>query len=76
MIKRIGFVLMVCWALAWAYSQGVRPAVELDHSIRLWGYELRFGVLLEVAEATAPDETIAPADTLGLAATTTAAELP
>lgn len=50
MIKRIGFILLLCCGLAWAYSQGARPAVELDHSVRLWGYELRFGLLLEIAE--------------------------
>lgn len=50
MIKRIGFILLLCWGLAWAYSMGARPAVELHHSVRLWGHELRFGLLLEVTE--------------------------
>ena len=53
MIKRILFILMVCCALGFGYSKGLRPAVELNHSVQLWGYELRFELLLEALRTEA-----------------------
>ena len=85
MIKRIGFIVMVCWALSWAYSKGVRPTVELDQSIRLWGYQLRLGLLVavsevpelaDVAQPASCETGPLPADTVGLAVVPAAGELP
>ena len=85
MIKRIGFILLVCLAIGWAISKGARPAVELDHSIPLWGYQLRFGLLVEVTEVAEPSEAaefaprealLLPGDTASSQATAAAGELP
>ncbi len=85
MIKRIGFILLLCFAIGWALSKGARPAVELDHSIPLWGYQLRFGLLVEVtevaepsdaAESAPPEAPLVPGDTVGFQAITAAGELP
>ena len=85
MVKRIGFIVLVCCALGWAYAKGARPAVELDHTIRLWGYELRVGLLVEVGPAlehpadaavAAPETSMPSLEAVGLDVVPADGELP
>ena len=74
MIKRMLFWFIVGCALWFGFSSPDRLAVETDRSIRLWGYELRFQLLLAADEVAAPETTILPTDTLSIEITTASEE--
>jgi len=66
MIKRMLFWFIVGSALWFGFSSPDRLAVETARSIHLWGYELRFQLLLEADEVAVPETAILPTDTLGI----------
>ncbi len=66
MIKRMLFWFIVGCALWFGFSSPDRLAVETDRSIHLWGYELRFQLLLEADEVAPPAAAILPTDTLAI----------
>ena len=66
MIKRMLFWFIVGSALWFGFSSPDRLAVETDRSVQLWGYELRFQLLLEADEVAAPEAAILPTDTLSI----------
>jgi len=66
MIKRMLFWFIVGSALWFGFSSPDRLAVETARSIHLWGYELRFQLLLEADEVAVPETAILPTDTLSI----------
>ncbi len=66
MIKRMLFWFIVGCALWFGFSSPGRLAVETARSVQLWGYELRFQLLLEADEVAVPETAILPTDTLSI----------
>ena len=74
MIKRMLFWFIVGCALWFGFSGPDRLAVETARSVQLWGYELRFQLLLEADEVAVPEAAILPTDTLDIAIITASEE--
>ncbi len=66
MIKRMLFWFIVGCALWLGFTEPDRLAVETDRTFQVWGYELRFQLLLEADEVAEPERAILPTDTVSI----------
>ena len=74
MIKRMLFWFIVGCALWFGFSSPDRLVVETARSVHLWGYELRFQLMLEADEVAVSEAAILPTDTLGIEVVTAGEE--